>query len=245
MIFFKKNKPTLSGIIPENYIDIHSHLLPGIDDGAKNQENTLFLFESMKNMGFSEIITTPHVLDQVWNNSRETIEKVALETATFLQEKDTQTKFSAAAEYMMDSSFVKLFESEKLLTLKNNYVLVEMSYLNPPINLMAILFDLQINGYQPVLAHPERYSFYHNALDNYKKLKKAGCLFQLNLLSTVGYYGKEVTNTADFLLKNEMYDFSGSDIHHTKHIESFSAKIKITDTKHLQNLLEKNAFFKR
>lgn len=244
MFFFKKNKPELSSLIPSNYVDIHSHLLPGIDDGAKTIQDTIYLFERMKKMGFSEIITTPHVLNQVWNNSREKIENTAEETHKKLQEIEPNLHFKAAAEYMMDSSFITLFENEKLLTLKDNYVLVEMSYLNPPINLYAILFDLQINGYQPVLAHPERYAFYHNALENYKKLKNAGCLFQLNLLATVGYYGKEVVKTTEYLLKNNLYDFTGSDMHHNKHLESFSSKVQINEPNQVEQLLEKNNFFK-
>ena len=143
----------------------------------------------------------------------------------------------------MDSEFSKLFQSEKLLTLKENYVLVEMSYINPPIQLYEILFDLRIAGYQPVLAHPERYLFYHKSFKEYEKLIHSGCMFQLNLLSAVGYYGKEVAKIADTLLQKKMYSFSGSDIHHSKHIESFSSRLIISESKELEALLEKNQFF--
>ena len=125
--------------------------------------------------------------------------------------------------------FEKHFQNEKLLPLKDNYVLVEMSYINAPIQLYKILFDLQVAGYKPVLAHPERYTFYHNKLNEYEKLKKAGCLFQMNLLAVVGYYGENVTKIAEQLLQKGMYDFVGSDVHHDNHIAAFDQKIKIKD----------------
>jgi len=106
---------------------------------------------------------------------------------------------------------------------------VELSYLNPPIQLYNILFDLQIAGYRPVLAHPERYLYYHQQFRDYEKLKNAGCQFQLNLLSTVGYYGVEVAKAAENLLKKGMIDYVGSDVHHGNHIKAFSNKILLKD----------------
>lgn len=241
MNFFKKNKPVLRDLIPSNYIDIHSHLLPGIDDGAKNIEDTKMLHGKMKQMGFSKCITTPHIISGIWENTNESITTTFNATLPELPEENRH--FKAAAEYMMDSEFSTLFQSEKLLTLKDNYVLVEMSYINPPIQLYEILFDLRIAGYQPVLAHPERHLFYHKSFNEYQKLINSGCLLQLNLLSTVGYYGKEVAKIADALLQKKMYSFSGSDIHHNKHIESFGSRLIISESKELQVLLEKNQFF--
>lgn len=119
-----------------------------------------------------------------------------------------------------------------------------MSYLNAPINLFDILFDLQVAGYTPILAHPERYLFYHQQFDSYKKLKNAGCKFQLNLLSTVGYYGKEVKNVADQLLKEGLIDFVGSDVHHNKHLNAFQSKIEIKNTDALKNAIRNNDYFK-
>ncbi len=105
-----------------------------------------------------------------------------------------------------------LLHNGPLLVLKDNYVLVEMSYINQPIQLYDIIFELQVAGYKPVLAHPERYAFFHHNFKNYEKLKHQGCLFQLNLLSTIGYYGTEVTKTAEKLLQIGMIDFVGSDV---------------------------------
>ena len=119
-----------------------------------------------------------------------------------------------------------------------------MSYINPPIQLYEIIFELQISGYRPVLAHPERYSFYHSRLSEYRKLKDAGCLFQLNLLSTVGYYGMGPYKTAMHLLKHGMIDFTGSDVHHQKHVDSFSKKVEMKDLKPLTNAIANNQFFR-
>jgi protein-tyrosine phosphatase len=239
--FFKKSKPILKDLIPSNYIDIHSHLLPGIDDGAQNTADTKMLYAKMKEMGFAKCITTPHIISGIWENTRESITTTLEATVPELPEENRF--FTAAAEYMMDSEFSNLFKTEKLLTLKDNFVLVEMSYINPPIQLYEILFDLRIAGYQPVLAHPERYLFYHKSFNEYQKLINAGCLLQLNLLSTVGYYGKEVAKIAETLLQKKMYSFTGSDIHHLKHIESFSSKIIISETKELETILENNQTF--
>lgn len=244
MLSFFKSKPTLASLIPNNYVDIHSHLLPGIDDGAQNFNDTLFLINKMKDLGFCQITTTPHIFSAVWDNSKTGILDLKNKTILDLKNNAINLPFYAAAEYMMDSEFVNLLKSEKLLTLKDNFILVEMSYLNAPINLYEIIFDLQIAGYIPVLAHPERYSFYHNNFDEYHKLKKSGCLFQLNLLSTVGYYGDNEAKIADKLLEIGMVDFVGSDIHHEKHIASFENKLVIKQIDALKNAIEKNQFFR-
>jgi protein-tyrosine phosphatase len=243
MLSIFKSKPKLSALIPNDYVDIHSHILPGIDDGAQNLDNTEFLLNAMDNFGFKKVITTPHTIKNVWDNSRAEIER----TLELVQEKlpnfSEKLAVSCASEYFMDENFVQLFQNEKLLTLKDNYVLVEMSYLNAPIQLYDILFDLQLNGYQPVLAHPERYTFFHSNFKEYHKLKKAGCLFQMNLLSSVGYYGKDVAETANKLLANNLIDFVGSDIHHEHHINAFSKKIIIKEVKKLENVISNNRFF--
>jgi len=122
--------------------------------------------------------------------------------------------------------------------------MVEMSYINPPIQLYSILFDLQVAGYIPVLAHPERYGFFHNNFEEYQKLINAGCLLQLNLLSVVGYYGEGIVKIAEKLLQKGMYSFVGSDVHHDNHIASFSQKIKIKDPLPLQEAINNNKFFR-
>lgn len=244
MLFFNK-KTILKDLIPDNHVDFHSHLLFGIDDGAKTFTETLHLTKSLINLGITEIITTPHVMQHVWDNTKESIVSKLNEVKELLEQEGISISFHAAAEYLMDDNFVKLFQSQSLLTLKENYVLVEMSYINAPIQLYDILFELQVAGYKPVLAHPERYTFYHRNYGEYQKLKKAGCLFQLNLLSVVGYYGGKVAQVAQKLLTDGIIDFASSDTHHHKHIRSFKGKVLLKDIKPLQDCIENSSFFKR
>lgn len=244
MFTFFKSKPTLKDLIPDHHIDIHSHLLPGIDDGARTFADTLRLTKALQEIGVTEFITTPHIIQHVWDNTQEQILDKKSDTVLELQKNNITIPFHAAAEYLMDDQFVQLFQSHNLLTLKDNYVLVEMSYINPPIQLYSILFDLQVAGYIPVLAHPERYLFYHNNFNEYQKLKRAGCIFQLNLLAVVGYYGVGITKIAEQLLQKGMYTYVGSDVHHDNHIEAFKQKINIKDSMPLKEVIANNQFFK-
>ena len=239
-----KSKPRLKDLIPENHIDIHSHLLPGIDDGAKTIEDTLSLTKALQGFGVSQFITTPHIIQHVWDNTHEQILAKSATAILALEKNNISAPFKASAEYLMDDQFVHLFQAGELLTLKDNYVLVEMSYINAPIQLYSILFDLQVAGYIPVLAHPERYLFYQNNFSEYAKLKKAGCLFQLNLLSIVGYYGTGIMKTADQLLQKGMYTYVGSDVHHNNHIAAFDLKVQIKDLAPLNEAIVNNQFFK-
>ena len=244
MFFFKKSSVLLCDLILDGYVDFHSHLLPAIDDGSKSIEDTISLITDLKAIGFSEFITTPHVMNYVWKNTKEAILDNYNATSQKLVENNCPTILNVAAEYMIDENLLTLIKSEKLLTIKDNYVLVEMSYLNPPIYLYELLFDLQVAGYKPILAHPERYNFYHSNLEEYSKLKKAGCYFQMNLLSSVGYYGANASKTADYLLSKGLIDFVGSDVHHSKHVACFKNKIVLKNSALLQPIFQNNLLFK-
>jgi len=239
-IFSKKT--FLRDLIPDGHVDIHCHLLPGIDDGAPSAEHSLFLAESLRKLGFTKCIATPHIMSSTWENTPEVISATHQKLTV---ENQIPLELNYAAEYMIDPNFIKLYQSEqKLLTLKDNYVLVEISYLNPPVQLFDILFELQVAGYQPVLAHPERYIYYSKKFEQYQKIKNAGCLMQLNLLSTVGYYGPVVAQSAEKLLKAGLIDFVGSDVHHEKHLEAFNQKVMLKDIKPLTEAITRNQFFK-
>lgn len=240
MLHFFKKKPFLRDLIPDNYIDIHSHLLPGIDDGATTIEETANLIKGMQEIGIKKIITTPHIMSGVWNNSNHQIVSLKEKTVKELGIKNT---LNVAAEYMIDSEFRELLKEKRLLTLRDNYVLVEISYLNPPIQLYDILFELQVAGYLPILAHPERYNFYHHSLNEYRKLKNAGCFFQLNLLSATGYYGERVSKIANLLLKERLIDFVGSDIHHTRHLEQLYKRIVLKNQEYFIPVFQNNSLF--
>lgn len=244
MLSLFKSKPKLIELIPSRYVDIHSHILPGIDDGAQKIEDSNFLLESMLDLGFSKVITTPHTMKNVWDNTTNSIRNAHYLVQNELSELSKKVALNCASEYFLDENLIQLVQQEKLLTLKDNFILIEMSYLNPPIQLYDFLFELQLNGYQLVLAHPERYNYFHSNKKEFTKLKKAGCLFQLNLLATVGYYGKNVAEIADYLLKENLYDFVGSDIHHKNHVAAFQNKVIIKNHQNLEETMAKNVFFK-
>jgi len=234
-----KSKPTLKNLIPEGFVDIHSHILPGIDDGAKNIQDSIKLIKKMKNLGFSKIIGTPHTYNGIYDNTNDTISKSYQSLSNKL---NINLNITYASEYMIDNSLIERVKKKTILTLKDNYVLVEMSYLAPPINLYEIIYEIKVNGYIPIMAHPERYLFI-DSLKEFFKLKKYGCLFQANLLSTTDFYGVNVRKNLDRLLKNGAIDFVGSDIHHTKHIEAFESKIKCEEILALKKAIENNSQF--
>ena len=234
-----KSKPTLKELIPEGYVDIHSHILPGIDDGPKNPKESIKLISEMGKMGFSKIIATPHTYPGLYDNTKESIKN----SFEIVQNKlRNDIIISYASEYMLDVSIIDKSRNKKLLCIKDNYVLVEMSFFSQPLELHEIIYEVLSNGYKPILAHPERYLFY-NSLKEYYKLKKFGCLFQVNLLSATDYYGKRERMVLDMLLKNEMVDFIGSDIHNEQQILCFNDKIRKNDKNSFEECLEKNNIF--
>ena len=239
-----KAKPKLSDLIPEGAVDIHSHILPGIDDGASTISHTTKLLEGLNKIGFSKCIATPHTLPEIWENTSNGIKETFQATKEQLQEPHQTMLQHAASEYMINEAFLERLQTEPLLTIKDNIVLIEMSYMNPPLALKEIIFEIQLKGYQPLLAHPERYLFYHQNTKMYQTLKELDVKFQLNLLSSVGYYGSSVATAADFLLKENYIDFVGTDVHHMKHIGAFENKLIIKSEEALRSAIERNSYFK-
>ncbi len=240
MLQFFSKKLFLKDLL-EDFVDIHNHVLPGIDDGAKCVKEALSLIEKMKVLGVSQFIPTPHVMQDFYPNTEETIGEAYQVLLENLDSKlQSDITLNPAAEYMLDSHFESLLENKDLFTLKKNYVLIEMSYFQPPINLEAILFKIKSQGFIPVLAHPERYSFYHNNLGYYKQLKTLGCLFQLNLLSLGDHYGRRVEKTTAYLLDKNYIDFVGTDVHNENHIHKLSnLRLNKNLVKNLQGIIEK------
>jgi len=242
---FKKKTP-LTELFPVDFVDIHSHFLPNIDDGSKSMEESVSLLRRMHSYGIRNIICTPHVMESVWENSSDTIHQKLDALKSHLKSIEfTDITIHTAAEYMLDVNFDHLLKTEKLLTLTDNYILVELSFINAPIHLYETLFNIQIAGYKPVLAHPERYAYFHHDIKEYAKLKAAGCLFQLNLLSLSNYYGSQVTAAAQELLKNQLIDFVGTDTHNHHHL-NFLEKIRDAKTmKLIQPILKANSLFRK
>lgn len=243
MFFNFKKKIKLIDSIPQGYTDIHCHVIPGIDDGAKNFDDSANLLTEMRNMGFSTIIGTPHTLPGVWNNTTKSITTAHQALENEHKALCNSVSLRVASEYLLDSSYFDTVPADSLLTLKGQYLLIEMSYLNPPLSLQDLLFAIQMKGFVPILAHPERYLYYHQDKKQYQMLKDSGCYFQLNLLSTVGYYGKSVANAAEYLLKQGMIDYTGSDIHHMRHVKAFHSHLQIKSVAAFEKAIEANQFF--
>ncbi|MES1222474.1 MAG: CpsB/CapC family capsule biosynthesis tyrosine phosphatase [Bacteroidota bacterium] len=201
--------------------DMHSHLIPGIDDGSPDMETSLQLVRGMMELGYTKLITTPHIMWDMYKNDRATIlEKLELLRAA-VKEAGLAVEINAAAEYFLDDHVAGLIKNkEPLLTISGNMVLVEFSMAHASMSLKDILFDLQMHGYQPVLAHPERYIYLEHSKEFYEDLKDIGCMFQLNLLSLGNYYGKSVNELAHYLIKKNWYDLVGADLHHFRHLDA-------------------------
>ena len=235
-----KSRPKLKELIPKGFIDIHSHILPGIDDGAKNINESLELISEMKKLGFAKIIATPHTYPGVFNNTNNSIK----ESYNKLNNKyKNKNLIDYGSEYMIDTYLIDKAAEKSLITIKDNYVLVEMSFISEPINLHQIIFEINMNGYTPILAHPERYTFLFDEFKKFYKLRNIGCLFQMNLLSLTGYYGKKIVDIVERLIKNNMIDFAGSDIHNLGHINEFSKRTQIKNWKEIEKICLNNMKF--
>ena len=199
--------------------DIHSHLIPGIDDGAKDMDNTMDMIKGLRDLGFSQVITTPHVLMEYYPNTTETITMGGEKVKAALAEKRLDISFNYAAEYFLDDHFEELVEKEDLLTIGEKHLLFELSFFEPPRQLREVIFNLKVKGYHPILAHAERYVFWEKDLDKFRELVEAGCSLQLNLLSVIGHYGPNVEKMAKSLLKEKLYAFAGTDVHRMEHVD--------------------------
>jgi protein-tyrosine phosphatase len=230
---FRKKTPlsepgNLSSIPDWSFLgtDIHSHFIPGVDDGCQHIEDSLSLIRRMQEMGFRKLVTTPHISMDYFPNTPEKILAGLELVKQALREAQIDIELSAAAEYMIDDGLVELLSGgSPLLTLDSKgHILVEMGFLQAAPMLHQVLFELQAKGYKPVLAHPERYAFYHEGpLQPLEMLKENGVLFQLNTIALTGYYGKSVKLMAEKLLKADLYDFCGSDAHHVRHVDTMAS----------------------
>jgi len=203
--------------------DMHSHLIPGIDDGAQTIEDSLSLVRSLCDMGFKTIITTPHTMIDFYPNTTQTIQDGLKKLQDAVEEQNIPVNIKAASEYYIDEHFINLIDSGPLLTIYKNEVLVEFSMLYEPPMLFDAIYKVQQAGYRPIIAHPERYLFFHRNFTRYHDLKERGCLLQLNMLSVAGYYGRNIKSVADELLTKSLYDYCGTDMHHQRHAATLRA----------------------
>ncbi len=216
--------------------DMHSHFIPGIDDGAETMEDAIALIREFHNLGYKKVITTPHILADGYPNTPEKIMNGLDQVRVALKTAGIPIRMEAAAEYYIDFDFGRKLSQEKLLTFGDNYLLFEVSYINPPDNLEHIIFQLLTSGYKPVLAHPERYNFWHPKFEKYEDLRAKGVFFQLNINSLAGHYSPGTKKIAEQMIEKKMIDFLGSDCHHSGHINLI--KTKAVYQKSLHKLLE-------
>lgn len=224
MFNFFKRRPVLTSLPLK--VDIHSHLLPGIDDGVKTIEDTIYILGTFQKLGYKKIITTPHVMSDYYPNTEDGILNKLEETRTLITKQKINIKLEAAAEYYLDENLIaKLSNKKKLLTFGDNYLLFETSFYNKPAFLEEAIFSMNTNGYQPILAHPERYSYLEGDQELLEKLKSMNLLFQMNILSLAGFYSNEVKKFAIKLLKANMIDFVGTDCHNTLQVDEISKQL--------------------
>lgn len=219
---FKKKKPgQLIGELLE--VDMHAHMAPGIDDGAADLEAAFNIVKGLTDLGYKKLIATPHVYWDLYKNTRQTIEPAVTALNKHLETVLPGVEVAFGAEYMMDEHFTEMVkQKEPLLTVKDQMVLVELPFTFLPKGWRECLFDLQMNGYQPIMAHPERYGFAQENPELMHEMKDAGCLLQMNLISLTGYNGPAAKKAAHYLVKNELIAFGGSDAHHGKHLNAMA-----------------------
>lgn len=227
MGFFAKKSVSL-------LLDLHSHLIPNIDDGSQSVEQSISMIKRLKSLGFKKLITTPHIHPS-YPNTPEIILSGLEKLQRQLVHHHIEIELEAAAEYFVDESFQsRIKENRPILSFGAKHVLVESSFLNKPVFFESVMFDLLSKGFTPVLAHPERYRFLEGRIDWLEELKSMGVLLQVTLGSIGGYYGTTPERIGKLLLRNKMVDFLGSDIHRESHVEFFEKGLK---SKIIQNAL--------
>jgi len=237
--FFSSKRTIKAGELLQT--DMHSHILPGIDDGAADVEASIALIDGLISLGYKKLIATPHILKDYYPNTPASIRAAQQVLQEELDKRGYTIPIAYAAEYMLDEHFSSLMEEDDLLSFGDRYVLLETMFIGAPANMEEVLAQVSAKSYRPVLAHPERYHYVDKSLSCLLPLKEKGCLFQVNLLSFAGYYGKREQELALRLLEAGFIDFIGSDMHHKRHLDSaqrFALPAKVADQ--LERIAYKN-----
>jgi len=221
--------------------DMHSHLLPGLDDGAETLTHSLDLLRALRALGYRKLIMTPHIMGDFFKNTPESIRAALQLLREAAAEADLgDLELDCAAEYYLDEFLGrKLADGTEMLTFGGDkrYLLFETSYMNEPLNLYDIIFELSAQGYTPVLAHPERYTYFYGRLAEIEKLRRDhGVLLQVNLNSLAGYYSPAAKKVAEQLVDAGLVDFVGTDTHHLRHTDTLLRRTLLLP--HLEKLLQ-------
>jgi len=226
------------------FVDMHNHILPGIDDGAKNVAESIALIKGFGEFGVKNFIATPHIMHNYYPNTPTSINKSLSSLQEGLSKEGIEdVAIAAAAEHMIDANFETILEAGEIMPISKNYLLIEMSYLQSSINFSSSIKKIAEERFFPILAHPERYVFLHTKLGKHKKYKKKGMLYQMNLLSLSEYYGKEVQKMTMKLLDENLYDFVGTDVHNMQqlnYLKEMKVSKKLSET--LNILIDKTIY---
>ena len=200
--------------------EVHCHIVPGVDDGSPDAATSANLVERMQSWGIRRIIATPHVTECSFENTSGILDPALGQLHAELKNRGNDIEVIRASENRIDDFFRELLQAGDIKLMPNNYILVENSFTQEPWQLDQFLYDLRIKGMRPILAHPERYYYYHdNGMRRYDELHRAGTYFQINVLSLAGAYGKQEKKVAEKLLEKGYVDFLGSDLHNEHHAD--------------------------
>jgi len=200
-------------------VDMHSHLIPGIDDGSKTMSQTIGLLSKLEEMGYKKVITTPHIMSDYYQNTPDIILNGLAELKNELATLNLNIQVEAAAEYYFDYAFMQqLQQKEKLLTFGDQYILIEFPFHAKPSKIDDLLFELLMQGYKPVIAHFERYLYFDDCVSLAQEWRDKGVSIQLNFNSIFGHYGVEVKRQAERLIDAEAIDFAATDCHNIDHL---------------------------
>lgn len=223
--FFKKKDDSLALNYQSIGVDMHSHVLPGIDDGAQDVQQSIDLITKMMELGIQKIIATPHVMADYYRNTPETIGNALTILKTELKKQHIEIEVEAAAEHYFDETFEARVNEHKLLTMGDNYALFELSFVSLPMNVIGVIQRMKELGYKPILAHPERYSYLD--IEQLRNVRDWGCDLQINTISLTGYYGKDAKKMAEAMVDSDIVDFMSSDMHHLRHATALKKALEI------------------
>jgi len=184
---------------------------------VKTLDEAVTIVKRMENIGLQHLTCTPHVAYPAMMNTRNSIESTLTTLKSRLIEEKVNITIDAAAEYRMGKFMLDLLEKDEIMASCKNEVLLEHSFAGPSIHTDLIVFDLLGKGFCPVLAHPERYTFYaKDIIRHCHRFKEKGGKIQVNILSFSGFYGKDVMQRARKLYDSNLVDYYAGDIHNLR-----------------------------
>ena len=238
---FKKKKEVLEPFDLSRFkVDIHSHLIPGIDDGSQTMDQTIAMLAKFQSLGYKKVITTPHVMSDSFPNTSENILAGLEDVRAEIKKVGLTIEIEAAAEYYFDETFVAKIKAKDLLTFGDNYVLLEFAFHSPPQYIDQMFFELQSRGYRPVVAHFERYMYYLGKIDRAIEWRQKGINIQININSLSGHYGPDIKKQAERLIDAGEFDFIGTDCHRIEHLILLENSLTSPYIRKIGNYLLKN-----